>query len=336
MVAAVDAWDIAAKTYQDNFPNAKVLPARLNEKIGPEIFGDLGRIDVLLGSPECTNHSIARGSRPRDEESQRSGIYVLRFLRELQPRWVVLENVHLMRTWHGYDELLADLGDLGYSVRQQVLDAATFGVPQTRRRLFIIGDREAVPPAIEPPGTEPPTVADILDPPGTWACKPLFIKTRASATLERVERGMNELGEGEDFLVVYYSSDRAGGWQPLNRPLRTMTTLDRFGLVQWIDGEPTFRMLQVPELRRAMGLPRTYRLRHGTRRDKIRILGNGVCAPVMQHVLASLVKNRPARHDAGKMQADAEAERKGRVKSPRTGILHRATRKENIGKRLIV
>jgi DNA (cytosine-5)-methyltransferase 1 len=207
----------------------------------------------------------------------------------------VLENVHLMRTWQGYDGLLADLSNLGYSVRQQVLDAARFGVPQTRRRLFIIGDREAVPRAIEPPGTEPPTVADILDPPGTWTCKPLFIKTRASATLERAKRGMNELGEGEDFLVVYYSSDRAGGWQPLNRPLRTMTTLDRFGLVQWIDGEPTFRMLQVPELQRAMGLPRRYRLRHGTRRDKIRILGNGVCAPVMQHVLTSLVKNRPAR-----------------------------------------
>jgi hypothetical protein len=39
-----------------------------------------------------------------------------------------------------------------------------------------------------------------------------------------------------------------------------MTTLDRFGLAQWIGGEPTLRMLQVPELKRAMGL-------HGLRDD---------------------------------------------------------------------
>ena len=321
MVGAVDAWDIAAKTYEDNFPNAKVLSAKLSAKVGPEIFGNIGRIDLLLGSPECTNHSIARGSRPRDEESQRSGTYVLRFLRELQPRWVVLENVHLMRTWHGYDELLADLGELGYHIRQQVLDAATFGVPQTRRRLFIIGDRKGPPPSIEPPGIDPPTVTDILDPPGTWPCRPVFIENRARATIERVERGMSALGEGEDFLVVYYSSDRAGGWQPLNRPLRTMTTLDRFGLVQWINGEPTFRMLQVPELRRAMGLPKAYRLRHGTRRDKIRILGNGVCAPVMQHVVASLTKNRPrSRDESSWSRGDADAKRLSRV-SPQRGLL---------------
>lgn len=336
MVGAVDAWDIAAKTYEDNFPNAKVISTRLDDTVGVEIFGDIGRVDVLLGSPECTNHSIARGSRPRDEESQRSGTYVLRFLRELQPRWVVLENVHLMRAWQGYDELLADLGGLGYSVRQQVLDAATFGVPQTRRRLFIIGDREAVPPAIEPPGTKPPHVVDILDPPGTWPSKPVFTKTRASATLERVERGINALGEGEDFLVVYYSSDRAGGWQPLSRPLRTMTTLDRFGLVQWIDGEPTFRMLQVPELKRAMGLPKAYRLRHGTRRDKIRILGNGVCAPVMQHVLTSLVKNRSTRRDECRRHAAVEVQRLGRPQASGRALLQRAGVSGIAGRRLIV
>lgn len=149
--------------------------------------------------------------------------------------------------------------------------------------------------------------------------------------LERVERGMTALGEGEDFLVVYYSSDRAGGWQPLNRPLRTMTTLDRFGLVQWINGEPTFRMLQVPELRRAMGLPRSYRLRYGTRRDKVRILGNGVCAPVMQHVVASLMKNHPTRSRA---LGNTEAKRVPRV-HPR-GELLRGDARDHGAKRVVV
>jgi DNA (cytosine-5)-methyltransferase 1 len=43
---------------------------------------------------------------------------------------------------------------------------------------------------------------------------------------------MNELGKGEDFLVVYYGSYKVDGSQCLDRPPLTLTTLDRFGLVQ--------------------------------------------------------------------------------------------------------
>ena len=45
--------------------------------------------------------------------------------------------------------------------------------------------------------------------------------------------------------------------------------------------DPTLRMLQVPEIKRAMGL-KGFRLEHGTRRDKVKLLGNGVCSPVME------------------------------------------------------
>jgi hypothetical protein len=54
----------------------------------------------------------------------------------------------------------------------------------------------------------------------------------------------------------------------VDRPLRTLTTLDRFGLVKWHGPEPTLRMLQVPELRRAMGFPDSFRLERGTCRDR--------------------------------------------------------------------
>ncbi|WP_223201951.1 hypothetical protein, partial [Streptococcus pneumoniae] len=57
---------------------------------------------------------------------------------------------------------------------------------------------------------------------------PLFTRDRAKGTLERAERAIKELGPNEPFLLVYYGSDKAGGWQSLDRPLRTVTTLDRF------------------------------------------------------------------------------------------------------------
>jgi DNA (cytosine-5)-methyltransferase 1 len=101
---------------------------------------------------------------------------------------------------------------------------------------------------------------------------------------------MSALRKHEPFLVVYYGSDGSGGWQPLDRPLRTLTTLDRFGLVTWQKRTPMLRMLQVPELLRAMGFDRKYSLPHGSRRDKIKLLGNGVCPPVMEAIVSSITE----------------------------------------------
>ena len=129
----------------------------------------------------------------------------------------------------------------------------------------------------------------ILDPSGTWKTSPLDKENRATATLERARRGFEALGQEASFLLVYYGSDGSGGWQPLNRPLRTITTVDRFALVEHNGNGSRMRMLQVPELKRAMGLSDDFELPVGTRRDRIRLLGNGVCPPVMENVVRSLV-----------------------------------------------
>ncbi len=81
--------------------------------------------------------------------------------------------------------------------------------------------------------------------------------------------------------------DRAIG-RRLDRPIRTLTTLDRFGLVSGMGADTRLRMLQMPKLRRAMGLPEEFRLEQGSRRDWVRLLGNGVCPPVMKAIVESL------------------------------------------------
>ncbi len=296
MVGAVDAWDIATQTYEDNFPTAKgnVKTMRLTDETGPEIFKRIGKIDLIIASPECTHHSIARGAKPRDEESRRSGWYVMRFIEKIRPRWVVLENVTPMSGWPGFDDLIARL-KRDYFVKIEKLDASKFGVPQSRKRLFILCDRDRMPDDVVIRKTTIRNASEILDPQGKWTAGDLYRPGRAVGTIERAEAGIAELGEGEDFLVVYYGSDRAGGWQRLDRPLRTLTTLDRFGLVQWRGKTPTLRMLQVPELKRAMGLE-GFRLNVGTRRDQVKLLGNGVCAPVMETVVESLTRKVASRY----------------------------------------
>lgn len=113
---------------------------------------------------------------------------------------------------------------------------------------------------------------------------------RAQRTLERARKAMAKLGPGVPFLIVYYGSDGSGGWQTLDRPLRTITTLDRFGLVEYQKTGPTLRMLQIPELVRAMGFLNSpgVKLEHGSRRDRIKLLGNAVCPPVMEAIVRTI------------------------------------------------
>ena len=273
IVCGVDAWDVALATFGRNFPDAKSITATLDGRSTRLVVGDIGEIDMILASPECTNHTCAKGDKKRDEASKRTARFVLNYARTFRPRWIIVENVIHMRSWGGYGPLINEL-ERDYYVSPQILNSVDFGVPQTRQRLFLICDREAMPSQIKPAKRVRKKAArSILDPHGTWKAGPLRNGKRAKATLDRADRAIAALGKGTPFLIVYYGTDGSGGWQPLDRPLRTLTTLDRFGLVEWEGETPTLRMLQVPELRRAMGFTSDFALEDGSRRDRVRILG---------------------------------------------------------------
>ncbi|MGI8527251.1 MAG: DNA cytosine methyltransferase [Pseudolabrys sp.] len=292
IVGAIDSDPLAVATYEDNFPKAKVVLGRLDDNNGVRLLGDVGRVDLVLASPECTNHSVARGARAIDTASLDSGLYVLPFIRAWKPRFLVLENVSRMQRWDGWHSFLRELTKARYRHAVVILDAQHFGVPQARRRMFLLASREAIPPLeIDPGARKVRTAAEVLDPAGTYLARPVYGRSRplAAATIERIKRGRKTVPETEDFIIVYYGSDAAGGWQPLDRPLRTLTTLDRFGLISGTGKQATLRMLQVPELRRAMGFPQSFKMDQGSRRDRIRLIGNAVCPPVMKAVIEALV-----------------------------------------------
>ena len=291
IAAGIDMCATASDTFAANFPDALTITSRLEDVSPGSMKKKTGDIDILLASPECTSHTCAKGGAPRDEASRATAMLVVEYARALRPRWLVLENVIHMRPWSRYGELKRSLRDLGYHLHEHVLDAADFGVPQRRRRLFIVGDRIRQPnPVVRKRPGRRKSAGSVLDPAGTWKTSALFDERRAAATLERAERGFQALGKDASFLLVYYGNDGAGGWQPLNRPLRTITTLDRFALIRHDRCEPRMRMLQVPELKRAMGFDEDFKLPVGTRRDRIRLLGNGVCPPVMTAVVNSLIE----------------------------------------------
>jgi DNA (cytosine-5)-methyltransferase 1 len=294
IVSAIDKWKLAETTFKDNFPKTRFYCEEMDSFTSKRIRAEFNNIDLILASPECTNHTCAKGGVRRSEDirsedSRKTAFHVLKFAKELMPRWIVIENVTQMRSWSRYAEFIESLrrAGSGYQVREQVLNSADFGVPQRRVRLFILCDRKRKPPEVLPTRRRWVPIGKFLEMNGKYSLTPLYSKGRAERTIERARRAIKELERDTPFLIVYYGNDSAGGWQRLDAPLRTITTLDRFALVRK-EGRYLMRMLQVPELQAAMGFPDNYKFEFGSRREKIHLLGNAVCPPVMKAVVSRL------------------------------------------------
>ncbi|RMD63655.1 DNA cytosine methyltransferase [Candidatus Parcubacteria bacterium] len=293
IVAGFDKWELAGQVFQDNFPEARfynVDLAKLSHADIRRIREEIGPVDLILASPECTSHSVARGASPKDKASLRLSWNVWRFADVFRSRWVVVENVPAFRSWEHYADFLRILHEQsGYHYLEQSLIASDFGVPQKRRRLYILFDREREPGPVAARSQQPLPASAVVSLNGKYRFSPLVTERRAENTLARAERAFEALGRETPFLLVYYGSDKAGGWQSLDVPLRTITTLDRFALVKPDgNGGHLMRMLQPPELQKAMGFPPQFRLERGNRRQKIHLLGNAVCPPVMQAIVETL------------------------------------------------
>lgn len=98
---------------------------------------------IIIGGPPCQGFSTA-GPRNTDDPRNRLIFNYLAIVEELSPRWFIFENVEgLLTSGNGQDlsKLVREFVSFGYSVRLQKVNLAAYGVPQTRKRVFIIGNR---------------------------------------------------------------------------------------------------------------------------------------------------------------------------------------------------
>ncbi len=149
VVLAVDADKIHSKIHEENFPDGLTVCSDLKRVSGDTLkkAAKLGRkrIDVVFGGPPCQGFSAGGKNRPDDERNH----LLLEFARlvgELQPRYFVMENVDQLLSPHNrrpLERFTRKIKRCGYSIVEdvQILNAADFGVPQRRRRAFLMGAR---------------------------------------------------------------------------------------------------------------------------------------------------------------------------------------------------
>jgi DNA (cytosine-5)-methyltransferase 1 len=247
-LTAINHWPTAIATHRANQPDARHICERL-EHVDPRRVVPGGRLDLLVASPECTHHSVARGGRPVSDQQRASAWTVLRWAEALWIRSILIENVPEFASWgpldsrgrplrhragETYRAFLGALRSLGYHVDARVLTAADYGDPTTRRRLFILADRRRRPRWPEATHAPRPVAASqglpawrnargIID----WSIPGQSIFTRqrplAPATLRRIEAGLRKFGgrSAEPFLVILRNHSTARG---LDEPAPTVTT----------------------------------------------------------------------------------------------------------------
>jgi len=101
-------------------------------------------VDVMLGGFPCQDLSVAGKRKGFDGQRSVLAFEFLRVAESLAPRWIVLENVPgLLSSNHGRDfaRLVDEMVGCGYGVAWRILDARYFGVPQRRRRVFLVARR---------------------------------------------------------------------------------------------------------------------------------------------------------------------------------------------------
>ncbi len=289
VVYAANHWQRAVDVHAANHPSTTHACQDLRQAD----FSALPAYDLLLASPACQGHSHAgQGARGKwgldhshHDTSRSTALAVVDCAEATRPKWLVVENVPQFREWALYKHWRAMLEELGYSLGEALLDAADFGVPQERRRVFIVGRRKDVAPR-DVLGSLPKAgvrgrvqphwrgMLDVLDPKaGGWEA----VASKSANVRGRVKSGRAK--HGSTFLTQHVTGHRG---RSLTQPFPTITGADQLRIVRG----RSLRNLTVPELLLGSGFPADYLAGAELgRKEACTMIGNSVCPPVAQAII---------------------------------------------------
>ena len=178
IAAAIEIDPVHAAVHRFNFPRTTVITSSVEGLTGAAIrkAADLGkkRVDLVAGGAPCQGFSLI-GHRALDDPRNSLVKEFVRLVKELNANYFLFENVKGLTVGKHrafLDEVIAAFDEAGYAVRTpwRVLNAADFGVPQNRERLFLLGGRKGLPlpeypdPVCRPAGASTPLLGFPLGP----------------------------------------------------------------------------------------------------------------------------------------------------------------------------
>lgn len=231
-LVCVNHWPVALDTHSKNHPEARHYCQDI-ATVRPHLIVPEGYLDLLMASPTCTHHSVARGGKPTSDQQRSDPWHIVTWLTELRVKRMIIENVWEFCGWGPVDARtgkpipsrkgeyfrtwIDTIRRLGYDPEWRKLNAADFGDATTRQRFILMArsDKRSVSWPIPThrkkiadelllfPGVKPWKPArDIID----WNIKGNSIFNRkkplAPKTLARIMAGAVKFGWPEPFLVI--------------------------------------------------------------------------------------------------------------------------------------
>lgn len=245
---AINHSPVAIAMHRENHPHTRHYCENILDVDPAEVCGSRP-VGLAWFSPDCTHHSRAKGGQPRKQAIRGLAEVVHTWAKAVRPRVIVLENVEEFEEWGPLDEegqrIKAELGRdfrewlgglaaLGYDIQYRSLVAADYGVPTTRRRLFLVARCDGM-PIVWPEPTHGrhrakpwQSAATVID----WSLPTRSIfgrqKPLKEATLRRIAMGLKRyvLTSASPFVIplTHQGGSRA---HRIEEPLRTVTAANR-------------------------------------------------------------------------------------------------------------
>lgn len=284
VLLAIEWDDNAVETYKLNYPNTDVYHGDIANISVDEILErtglEVGKLDILDGSPPCQGFSTAGKRQIDDERNQLFREYV-RLLQGLKPKVFVMENVSGMvkgKMKLLFAEILTELKASGYKVSAKLLNAMYLGVPQSRERIIFIGVRDDL--GVQPSHPKPQT-------------RPTHFKQ----AVNDIDNARHQTSRNLTDLQIkrWYETERGKshherfGLNRLawNKPVRTIQKTSGSGGHMHPDVP---RLLHVSELVRCASFPDLYQF-IGKFDDAVNRIGNSVPPEMMRRIALHIKEN---------------------------------------------
>ncbi len=267
VVAAVDIHRTALTVYRRNFAHP-ALPRAIESLPGTTLrrWG----ADLWWMSPPCQPFTCRGLRRDADDPRARSLLDLIERLEDLRPPYIALENVPGFRGSRAHAALRGALDRLGYDVQEHLLCPTEFGVPNRRRRFYLVAGRRPL-RAATPPPISPRPLRSFLDPAPTAG---LWVEP---ALVRRYREALNVVAEDDPGAVASCFTSAYG-----RSPVRSGS---------YLQTSSGIRRFSPSEILHLLGFPPGYSLPPTLSRQAAwRLAGNSLSIPVVRHVLSAIAE----------------------------------------------